>query len=541
MKRRPPSPNPNPHIVTLSTAMRCWARSGREDAAEYVERLLHEAIRLHPDQLDEYLFANALNAWAKHPVPAGANGGDIKWQRATKMFQLMQSHGVEVTEVGMNALLRACVSVPSAAAVEEGLKLVVGMQNHGVTPDARTFASLIHAQAAIPSPETAERCDELLQSCVNGGVTPDAVSVHTVIKAWSFKGGGSHVTERCEHWLDYMMQHNLKPLATTWNIVINAFANTQSPASASKCEELALRMFAECNIRANEVTWSTVVKAWDKAHRNGDASAPARAEACLQHLTQYLLSDEHRRQAGGGDNSRARERLLVPFSTVIRMWAHSKDPGAADHSDRILGMVRTAGLQPSARTWNAVIDVWANLENRDDAAARAAETLRQMKASGVEPDSASYDNVLKAFARSPNPNPSLLGDAVEIFREMTSASRTAPTCYIVSEMFRITWRALNRREQRDRRQQFASHILEALKTCIHTQNLRSIDGRGWQPMRKNLIRLIGSEEVADEMLKESGVADIVTQPGGTGSGHRRKRAEEGGASQGGSKRHLSNG
>ena len=111
---------------------------------------------------------------------------------------------------------------------------------------------------------------------------------------------------------------------------------------------------------------------------------------------------------------------VVSFTSVIRAWARSSNPQAAEKAEALLLKVRelsgkNKNIKPDIVMYNSVLDAWARDDIRrrgvdgkrvDDARARRAESLlKQMKETGeVRPDACSYNIVMKAWFTSGKPS-----------------------------------------------------------------------------------------------------------------------------------------
>jgi pentatricopeptide repeat protein len=158
--------------------------------------------------------------------------------------------------------------------------------------------------------------------------------------------------------------------------------------------------------------------------------APQQADALLQRMQQ--MHDEGLNPMACPDS--------VSFTSVIRAWARSSSPEAAEKAEALLIQCRELSAKhknvtPDIIMYNNVLDAWARGGGRqtrqvsgkqaDDTRARRAESLlEQMKKSDVDvrPDAISYNIVMNAWFRSGRPE--VAGRrARELFDEMKQGYR----------------------------------------------------------------------------------------------------------------------
>lgn len=138
--------------------------------------------------------------------------------------------------------------------------------------------------------------------------------------------------------------------------------------------------------------------------------APQKADMLLQRMQQ--MYDEGLNPEACPD--------IVSFTSVIRAWARSSSPQAAEKAEAVLIKCRELSgkdknITPDIIMYNSVLDAWASDDiwsgrvsgkRADDTKALRAESLlQQMKeADEVRPDMCSYNIVMKAWFRSGKPS-----------------------------------------------------------------------------------------------------------------------------------------
>jgi pentatricopeptide repeat protein len=259
---------------------------------------------------------------------------------------------------------------------------------------------------------------------------PNIVAINTVLNAWSLSGLGyqgamraHELLNRVEHLLEggdldlpdghqdptitsfdiddgHAMQ-SLKPNVRSYSTVMNVLANVASVDShhgeeaASKCEQLLTKMEQQsaddASIRPNLVTYTTCITAWARARES--YQAPARAENILNRMID-LYYDEGS-ELPTLENDMPHFQHDAPFNAVITAYARSGHPAASDRALAILDRLETSPVEPTATTFNAVMDACA----KNGEPERALSVLKRMKERNIQPDPTSYDTIINAFSR----------------------------------------------------------------------------------------------------------------------------------------------
>ncbi|KAL7506201.1 hypothetical protein ACHAXN_003480 [Cyclotella atomus] len=259
---------------------------------------------------------------------------------------------------------------------------------------------------------------------------PNIVAINTVLNAWSLSGLGykgamrahellsrvEHLLERCD--LDLPDGHqdptitsfdiddgdalqSLKPNVRSYSTVMNVLANVasvdkrQGEEAASKCEQLLTKMEQQgaydASIRPNVVTYTTCITAWARARES--EQAPARAENILNRMID-LYYDEGS-ELPTLENDAPYFQHDAPFNAVITAYARSGHPSASDRALAILDRLESSPVEPTATSFNAVMDACAKHGEPE----RALSVLKRMQERSIQPDPTSYDTIINAFSR----------------------------------------------------------------------------------------------------------------------------------------------
>jgi pentatricopeptide repeat protein len=176
--------------------------------------------------------------------------------------------------------------------------------------------------------------------------------------------------------------------------------NHHGEKAASKCEQILTKMEKrgadDSSIRPNLVAYTTCISAWARARDS--EKAPARAENILNRMID-LYYDEGMNELPDLEGDLENARHDAPFNSVITAYARSMDPAASDRALAILDRLESSPIEPTATTYNAVMDACAKMGKPE----RALSVLERMKAKSIHPDPTSYDTILNAYARDETP------------------------------------------------------------------------------------------------------------------------------------------
>ena len=262
---------------------------------------------------------------------------------------------------------------------------------------------------------------------------PNIVSFNTVLHAWSVSKLGYQGALRAHQLLDKIenlsetdhldvpdgyqdptvasvdvddvlleTSTSLKPNARTYSALMNSWANVVSVErrhgedAASKCEQILEKMEErgrdDVSVRPNLITYINCISAWARVRKSEKAAS--RAEHILNRMIDLYYNEKtNELPALEGDLKHAQHD--APFNSVITAYARSNDPAASDRALAILDRLEASPIEPTAITYNAVMDSCAKNGEAD----RALSVLQRMKDKSIYPDPTSYNTILNAFAR----------------------------------------------------------------------------------------------------------------------------------------------
>jgi pentatricopeptide repeat protein len=297
--------------------------------------------------------------------------------------------------------------------------------------------------AASSSPETsiisAEANDSMNHSDieVEPFLKPNIVALNTVINAWSTSRQGYNGARRAHQLLDKVEQladsgdldlpsgyddptvaavdiddnslespATLRPNVRSYSTLMNVWANvafverSQGDEAAVKCEQLLTKMEArgadDVTLRPGLVAYTTCISAWARTRNHHQAAS--RAENILNRMIDVYY-DEGVDELPVLEGNLKNAQHDAPFNSVITAYARSSDPAASDRALSILDRLEASPIEPTAVTYNAVMDACAKHGEPE----RAVSLLERMKEKCIKPNPTSYNTIINAFSRDETP------------------------------------------------------------------------------------------------------------------------------------------
>lgn len=179
-----------------------------------------------------------------------------------------------------------------------------------------------------------------------------------------------------------------------------------------------------------------LMQAW--ARRAGtvnSSKAPHVVERLLQRLLQERNAiraaqpqneeEQHPKQAGenendddNAENSAGQQVDVHPgvYNAVLEGWSNSREEGSAERAEEILTqMEQIHGLQPTLRSYNAVIKAYVKNGDRKIAATKVEKLIARMEATGTTmPTQRSYNLLLYALANAPDGTVENAGERAQV-------------------------------------------------------------------------------------------------------------------------------
>lgn len=244
------------------------------------------------------------------------------------------------------------------------------------------------------------------------GIKPNFFSFLTVLKSWlkacsmtcipsSEKNVSSHLASRKAHqtlqWMEYLARsgrnENAKPNLLAYTMVLDAYAKSGEKDAGTKAEALLRHMQKE-NIELNLFSYNLVINAYTRQGRRGGA---------VDNAERILHEVEDIYQQTGNP---AMKPDVVTYTSLVTAWANSNRRGyGANRAEEILNRMIMAGCEPNTVTFNAVLKAWCRSAEMD-ASERALDIFKRMEmehAKGnpnVKSDRITFNTLIHTLAKS---------------------------------------------------------------------------------------------------------------------------------------------
>mmetsp|Transcript_26960 Transcript_26960/g.64347 ORF Transcript_26960/g.64347 Transcript_26960/m.64347 type:complete len:1026 (-) Transcript_26960:36-3113(-) len=371
-----------------NVALKAWSRqrSGGRTAAEHVDRLLDQMTA----PKDIITYSTAMSAWAKSGMKTHAVA------RVEDLLMKMEQDGLEPNHVVVNVMMRAWILSRNPNASQRTAELLEYLESPNSTarPDLMTYNN--HIQALTLSPNNAKEAEELLKSLIerskNGEtyLRPNTYSFNVVINAWS-ESRDYEAAWNAVKLLRQMIYRKDCPNPDTFsfNQVLKALSRSRRPQSARLAEQLLTTMEEGCgtklfkNAKPDVASYTSTIVALS---RSNEANAAERGEAVL---------------------SKARAANVKPtthmYNALITLWGKAgRGTYGARRAEQLLREMKARGVTPNTISYNTVMDSWSRSGTR--CCGNKAEGYLELLLSdkSVKPDKVSFNTCLNALSRSHN-------------------------------------------------------------------------------------------------------------------------------------------
>ena len=231
-----------------------------------------------------------------------------------------------------------------------------------------------------------------------------------LLEGWARSGQGVAAAERCEQIIEAMQQQGPLPDLVSFKATLMAWRQTGaavrfSPARAQRLLEWMIRLYRD---GANEKAlpdadcFDLVLQIWS---RSGLKEAPKRTE-------QILGAMERLYESVGLEKLKPRN---TSFNAVLAAWSKSQQPEAADRTIAILSFMELLAATgdkasaPDSATYNIVMSAFARSKDtgagarKADAILRRAEKAHQKDPSHFDLDTILFNTAMGAWSKANRP------------------------------------------------------------------------------------------------------------------------------------------
>jgi pentatricopeptide repeat protein len=388
----------------FSQVLEAWKNSESPDAAVRAQRLLEKMVALadqgilqnHPS-LDDY--HAVLECWNQSlDVRQSAEYTHDLLKHLTEQHQpTTNTYELVLSILGNGGHVESAQQLLEEIIRNERTTSTLAMYNYTL----QAWANSSHPNA----PTLAQRLLRQMQQAKHTGFTkPDGTSYNLVLQCWS-KSRLEGAAERAEALLNQMKTANVRTTLASYNYVISALAQQ---GEAKRAEDLLTRLVKEysaqfdAELKPTLEPFQSVLHAYSRSYH---PDAAPRAESVLTHMQELYDSELMDTQPN-----------VWSYNMVLRCWAHSKAPHAAQRAKDLFETMRNRGVAPETSSLNMVLNAWAN---RGDAVHTEElfwdcyeRYVQDPLQNNPQPDSISFGTVLKAWVRSKRPEAPERADAL---------------------------------------------------------------------------------------------------------------------------------
>jgi len=289
-------------------------------------------------------------------------GAKADLSRARRVFQEMESVGIQPDSASYNCLIASMVATGSLA---QTLSVVEEMEQNGVPLDRFTVSIMMKVAKKTRNPRDANCALAVLDRASGIDVCEDEVLFNTVLDACCSRLD----TQRLSKVLKVFDASNMKPSVHTYGLLIKAHSTLKQLAC---CQELWTEMVEKRAITPTNVTLSCMLDALTCARKVENAVA--------------LLTNWKAKVPAN----------TVMYSTLIKGFA------VIGEADRAMDMYRTLkaeGLEMNLVTYTALIDAHARAGGKMEDARRL---FNQMESEGCEPNVITFSSMVKGYCMAGN-------------------------------------------------------------------------------------------------------------------------------------------
>ena len=376
--------------------------------AEQVLELMVRNPSIEPDVVS---YTNVIDAYARSKSPKDAE---------RVFFQLLERQLYDpklvVTAVTIDAVLNAWAQAGTLEAAQRAHSIVQRLTHMpNMQPTSHSYGTVLNAFAKCQAPEYAE---DILQNLVKAKgevVEVDTIMFNIAIQAWA-NSGDARAGSRAQRLLTQMTDMYAttgaptRPDVVSYNTVISSWAHCGHMNAAQQAEKVLQSMHKESRVSAgapqpNTISYNSLLHAYANAPIaivKLDPSPAQRASKVLQYMIQSNNPDV--------------APDVISFTSVLNVWAKSKEPNKTIQTQKILSLLLKMSSQSrwskrlkitSPIPFNAVLNTcafaafdknndMADLDTRKTALRVAVSTFSELrKQRGIQPDTISYGNMLK--------------------------------------------------------------------------------------------------------------------------------------------------
>lgn len=428
-----------PDAACYNTVLDGWVQVGRPDKAQEIldemERLSDQAAKgnetegasMAPTDLSYMMLAQSWADDIKDDTTAkSAEHAEAVMRR---MYERGLEPSVKIWSIVMEGWCKRSGKVRGV--MPRALRLLEEMENAAtavgsavntttrssiaVYPNVLTYTSYIGGLSRSRQSDLARKAEAVLDRMERFDVEPDMVAYTSILNCWACAVSRRErelAASRALNILDVMERmyakevYHLKPSLITYATAIKAIGNSLDHNAASIAEDVVKHMYelhrtgAIANLKPTTATFNALINALGQSSSKKGVRQARRAEHILSEMTQRANDGEMDVQPD-----------VRTWATVLRAWARSGQPDAAENAQRVLDkldhLYRTGEtkIRPNFVCYTTLIGTWGRSRHRD-ALERVEAILIRMEQeyertqeSEIRPNTITYVTAIDALVR----------------------------------------------------------------------------------------------------------------------------------------------
>jgi pentatricopeptide repeat protein len=282
-------------------------------------------------------------------------------------------------------------------------------------PNVLTYTSYIGGLSRCRQGDLARKAEQVLERMERHGVQPDMVAYTSVINCWSRAASRRErsmaatralcILSDMERMYIVKRMYNVKPSMITYATAIAAIGNSLQPDAPQMAEDVLKRMQKLhesgdiANLKPGTAIYNAVIYALSQAPVSNRLKYAQRAEQILDEMSQ-------RAQRGEPDV----QPDVRTWAAVLRAWARSKQPDAAENAQRVLDKMEyrykkgISPVRPNFVCCTTVMGAWGQssselaLDKLERILHHMEESYEKTLEPDIRPNTVSYITVCFSFS-----------------------------------------------------------------------------------------------------------------------------------------------
>jgi pentatricopeptide repeat protein len=424
------NPSLRPNVVTFSSVMNSWVKSGLPEAPQRVEDLLQRMKDLDEENPD----------WGVAPNGVTYSTAIDVWARVGRVDRVEELFNEIYVEYGkgkedlkptihiFNGYLVALAKKGDNNRAEALLKQMEDLYEAGELdskPTVISYSTVLDCFAKSKDRDAGERAEAILRQMAGNGVQPNTISYNSTINAYAKAGKVEHAESLLKEMYESYVQGNqvVQPTAQSYSIVLAAWSKSRSVDAGERGERILhlmkeLAQSGELDRAPDIVSYNSVLDCWAKS---SSREAPEKAQSFLKQmrddgvdLDTYSYNIVLNILSRSGQPHKAEALMegmqatgvspdITTFNTLLAAWSRSRLKEAPERAANLFARMKVEEtVKPDIVTFNTVLRCYSQIGNAESAEELLLEMIQNE--SGVKANKTSFNTAIAAWSRSRRPN-----------------------------------------------------------------------------------------------------------------------------------------